>query len=218
MSHKAYPNLAHLETFSRDLNYTGVPLDGWIHPMTFVPIVLSVIAFITVGRPRGFLSYWALLNFALIHPMDLFVGTLGYGPRYMVDEYSVLDTRYWVVQDVCVTIVSFLEFIVMAPLCFFWYRGIVQGRPDKAFFAIQASTWQLIGTIFYVVGEIMDDFKHLPGNDFVWPPKFDSYLKLKYFWFIFVCLNHIWVFLPLTVIYKSYREIIQGMTMKHKKK
>ena len=71
MSHKAYPNLAHLETFSRDLNYTGVPLDGWIHPMTFVPIVLSVIAVLTVGKPRGFLSYWALLNFALIHPMDL---------------------------------------------------------------------------------------------------------------------------------------------------
>ena len=44
------------------------------------------------------------------------------------------------------------------------YRGIVQDRADKAFFAIQASTWQLIGTIFYVVGEIMDDFKHLPGN------------------------------------------------------
>lgn len=71
MSHKAYPNLAHLETFSRDLNYTGVPLDGWIHPMTFVPLVLTVFALVTAGRPRGFLSCWALLNFSLIHPMDL---------------------------------------------------------------------------------------------------------------------------------------------------
>ena len=51
----------------------------------------------------------------------------------MVDEYSVLDTRYWVVQDVCVTIVSYLEFIVMAPLCFLWsvcimnIIGIIRG-------------------------------------------------------------------------------------------
>jgi hypothetical protein len=52
--------------------------------------------------------------------MDWFVGTLGYGPRYLVDEYGVLDTRYWVVQDPCVTIVSFLEFFVMCPLCYLW--------------------------------------------------------------------------------------------------
>ena len=52
----------------------------------------------------------------------------------------------------------------MYRLCVFRYRSIVQKRWDKPFFAIQASTWQLIGTVFYVVGEYMDDFKHLPGN------------------------------------------------------
>ena len=73
MSHKIYPNLAHLDTFSRDLNYTGVPLDGWVHPMTAVPFVLSILAIINVGPPRGLLSIWALFNFALIHPMDWYV-------------------------------------------------------------------------------------------------------------------------------------------------
>ena len=42
------------------------------------------------------------------------------GPKYLVDEYAILDSRYWVVQDACVTIVSALEFFVMAPLCYLW--------------------------------------------------------------------------------------------------
>ncbi len=50
-----------------------------------------------------------------------FVGTLGIGPKYLVDEYAVLDSRYWVVQDTTVTIVSSLEFLVMGPMCYLWY-------------------------------------------------------------------------------------------------
>ena len=49
------------------------------------------------------------------------VGTLGFGPKYLVDEYSILDTRYWVTFDPCVTIVSSLEAVVMIPFCFLWY-------------------------------------------------------------------------------------------------
>ena len=71
MAHKIYSNLAHLETFSRDLNYTGIPLDGWGHPTCLIPLVFGAFAFLTAGLPRGILSYWALFNFCIIHPMDL---------------------------------------------------------------------------------------------------------------------------------------------------
>ena len=49
------------------------------------------------------------------------VGSQGIGPKYLVDEYAILDTRYWVLADPCVTIVSVLEAIVMIPFCFLWY-------------------------------------------------------------------------------------------------
>ncbi len=44
-----------------------------------------------------------------------------------------------------------------------------------------------------------------PSQD--WPPRFDSYIKIKYFWFVFVFLNNIWVVLPLWVIFNAYRNL-----------
>ena len=49
------------------------------------------------------------------------IGVYGVGPKYLVDEYAVLDSRYWVTQDATVMLVSLTEFYVMAPLCIFWY-------------------------------------------------------------------------------------------------
>lgn len=42
-----------------------------------------------------------------------------------------------------------------------------------------------------------------------WPPRFDTYLKLKYFWFIFVFLNMIWVVIPLYLYYEAYVKLRQ---------
>ena len=72
MAHKYYPNLAHLETFDRDLDYSGIPLEGWAHPSCLIPPVLLTVALLTAGFPRGgIVSLWVLFNFAIIHPMDL---------------------------------------------------------------------------------------------------------------------------------------------------
>lgn len=50
-----------------------------------------------------------------------FVGTNGRGPKYLVDEYAVMDTRYWPEDDPAVTWISIVELIIMIPLCYFWY-------------------------------------------------------------------------------------------------
>ena len=65
------PNLAQLQNFQQDLNYTGVIADGWDDPVNLVPVVLLLLCLATVGAPRGALATWVLLNTALIHPMDL---------------------------------------------------------------------------------------------------------------------------------------------------
>ena len=65
------PNLAQLQSFQRDLNYTGVIAEGWNDPVNVVPLGLLLFCLLTVGVPRGALSVWVLLNTALIHPMDL---------------------------------------------------------------------------------------------------------------------------------------------------
>ena len=38
----------------------------------------------------------------------------------------------------------------------------------------------------------------------MFPPKFDTYIKIKYFWIVFVFLNGIWVVLPTATIIKEY--------------
>ena len=69
MSYKDYPNLAHLEAFSRDLNYTGFIADDWDDPVNIIPVVLSLLCLLS-GVPTSFQAWWALINAALIHPMD----------------------------------------------------------------------------------------------------------------------------------------------------
>ena len=71
MSHKQYANLAHLDDFPLDLNYTGVPLEGWASPVLFFPLVFGVLSFLTAGTPKSLLAFWALFNFCIIHPMDM---------------------------------------------------------------------------------------------------------------------------------------------------
>ena len=45
---------------------------------------------------------------------------MGRGPKYLSDEYAVLDSRYWVLKDPIVMWVTYHEFFVMMPLCFLW--------------------------------------------------------------------------------------------------
>lgn len=65
-----YPNLARVERFQRDLNYTGLVADGWNDPINALPLLLASLLLLN-GRPRGFMAWWVLINTALIHPMDM---------------------------------------------------------------------------------------------------------------------------------------------------
>ena len=51
--------------------------------------------------------------------LSSFVGALGIGPKYLLDEYAILDSRYWE-KDNTVMWVSYLEFFTMAPLSYMW--------------------------------------------------------------------------------------------------
>ena len=56
-------------------------------------------------------------NCFLFHSL---VGALGRGPKYLVDEYAILDSRYWPLDHPTVAWISYVELIIMIPLCFFW--------------------------------------------------------------------------------------------------
>ena len=45
-----------------------------------------------------------------------------------------------------------------------------------------------------------------------WPPRFDTYLKVKYFWLVFICLNSIWIVVPCLVFWKTYKELGELVT------
>lgn len=53
-------------------------------------------------------------------PNHSFVGALGVGPKYLVDEYAVYDTRYWVLKDPMVTWIAYQELFIMLPLEYVW--------------------------------------------------------------------------------------------------
>ena len=67
MSHKVYPNLAHFDDIGTDLNYTGLIIDGWDHPVNLVPVVMFVLLLLQ-GLPRSFTALWVMLNCCIIHP------------------------------------------------------------------------------------------------------------------------------------------------------
>lgn len=92
-----------------------------------------------------------------------FVGALGRGPKYLVDEYAVMDTRYWPLDDPTVAWISYLELAVYVPLCYFWYKGVVEGKWYQHFHALLVSTFQLMGCILYLGCEWHNGFSHLPS-------------------------------------------------------
>ncbi|XP_064392725.1 uncharacterized protein LOC135340335 [Halichondria panicea] len=216
-SHLIYPNLAALSKFDRDLNYTGIISEGWDDPLNLVPVVLLVLC-LYCGLPSGFQSIWALSNAVIFHPMDYIVGALGRGPNYLTDEYAIMDTRYWPLDDPTVTWISNVEFVVMLPLCFFWYKGCVQGKWYRHVCGLLVSGFQMMGCILYLGPEWQMGFIHLPTHDFIWPPTFDSYIKLKYFWAIFVGCNLVWLIVPTSICYCILREMERDYKPQKQKK
>ena len=79
---------------------------------------------------NGFVSIYAswigsssLMQCFIAHmlpPNFSFVGSCGRGPKYLIDEYAVMDTRYWPEDDPAVTWISIVEIVIMTPLCYLW--------------------------------------------------------------------------------------------------
>jgi len=53
------------------------------------------------------------------------IGPSGRGWKWMVIEYGKLDTRYWRTKDPCVMLISYMELVIMGPLCILWYSAVI---------------------------------------------------------------------------------------------
>ncbi|KAL9955795.1 hypothetical protein ACROYT_G037174 [Oculina patagonica] len=179
-------------------------------PVNAIPVVLLLLCFIWSGSPRckhSALAWWALINGCIIHCwMDGVVGTTGRGPKWMVVEYAKLDARYWPTKDPLVMMISYVELAIMGPLCILWYRSIVKDLWWRHFMSIIVSTFQLMGAILYCSTEAYGGFKHVPLD---WPPTFDSFEKIFYFWTVFVFANSIWIVVPTTIMLQTLSEMAE---------
>lgn len=72
------------------------------------------------------------------HYVHSLVGTFGVGPKYLVDEYAVLDTRYWVLKDPCIMWVSYSEMFIQLPLEFAWYIMLQRSHWSRHFWCTLA--------------------------------------------------------------------------------
>ena len=52
-------------------------------------------------------------------PPFSFVGALGIGPKFLLDEFAMLDSR-WPEKDNTVMWVCYMGFFTMVPLCYMW--------------------------------------------------------------------------------------------------
>jgi hypothetical protein len=186
----------------QDVNYFLLDVAD---PVNLVPVGLLLFCLNWSGLPRGsekLTALWALFNACFIHIwMELIIGVLGRGPRWMVVEYRKLDARYSG-KDPTLMAIVFVEVFIMAPLCILWYNAIIKRLWYKPFAAILASAFQLCGTIIFVFTEASTGFKHLPKLH-SWPPSFTVFDDLFYFWFVFVFCNIVWTHVPLFCIVKS---------------
>ena len=67
-----------------------------------------------------------------------FVGTFGVGPKYLVDEYAILDTRYWVLKNPCIMWVTYSEMFIQLPLEFAWYMTLQRSHWSRHFWCTLA--------------------------------------------------------------------------------
>ena len=70
------------------------------------------------------------------HLCGRLVGGLGIGPKYLVDEYAILDARYWVLSDSLVAWVCYQEFFIMMPLELIWYIALQRKHWSRHYWAI----------------------------------------------------------------------------------
>ncbi len=67
-----------------------------------------------------FPTYMLSLFIHSLRPPHSFVGALGRGPKYLSDEYAVMDTRYWPLHEPTVAWISLIELVIDLPLCYYW--------------------------------------------------------------------------------------------------
>lgn len=91
--------------------------------------------------------------------LSRFVGGWGIGPKYLVDEYAVLDTRYWVLGDSMVAWVCYQEFFIMMPLELIWYVALQKKHWSRHY-------WAVITGEHAVVAIVDDDYKSVFIRDF----------------------------------------------------
>lgn len=88
------------------------------------------------------------------------------------------------------------------------------------------STWGLNGMLDSSIYQPMwaKERRYMPAplfvhcmyiQDWKWPPTFDTYLKIKYFWLIFVGCNLVWIIIPLYIFLYSLRQMKKQFS-KHK--
>ncbi|XP_067043325.1 probable 3-beta-hydroxysteroid-Delta(8),Delta(7)-isomerase [Acropora muricata] len=177
-------------------------------PFNLIPVMLITLCFAWCGFPSGkhkVLAWWALFNGCIIHCwMEVFIGTFARGPKWMVVGYGKLDVRYWPTKDPMVMGIVALELCIMGPLCILWYRSIVKDLWWRHFVSVLVSAIQMTGTILFAGVEAYDGFKHVPVD---WPPKFDTFDKIFYFWIFFVLANGLWIFAPVTIMLQTLLEM-----------
>lgn len=83
------------------------------------------------------------------------VGTFGVGPKYLVDEYAVLDTRYWVLKDPCIMWVSYSEMFIQLPLEFAWYIMLQRSHWSRHFWCTLAGMTKIVT---YLITQIPSSF------------------------------------------------------------
>lgn len=174
---------------------------------------------VTLSPTDRRIANWYLCNGAVFHIfMDCLTGEYGLGGE-LTKNYLQLDARFSMEPtNPTVWLCVHAELIVMAPLCFFVYRAILQNLPSRRPLELIVCTLHLFGLAFFAGCEIYDGCIHIPAQDPVGGQQGPCLSNLNFtenqftfFWFGFVICNLVWVFTPLYLMKSAFDHVVQRM-------
>ena len=189
---------------------------------------LAIEILYSVKSKKSIIAHWYLIDGIFFHFLLDPLSGLFQLTDLMSKQYGKLDKRYILPFDdegLIVNLVSLLELFVMAPICLYIYYGyykyfgrkknqnITNTKAKRGILLIYSleiivSTVQLIGTFFYdgqeLIHIIRADGKEIVDVDYNLSFTFHH---IFYFWFGVVIAQLPWIFVPIYMIKRSFKDI-----------
>jgi hypothetical protein len=149
---------------------------------------------------------WYLLNGVIIHfYLDGLIGAYKVN-KTLASQYAILDKRYNDHGPLGQTlhVISVIELALYMPACVWLYWAFWKGKAYRASLEVFVASFQLYGTLIYILTEAMNEFK-----SFTYWNRRAEYWDLNVIFYLYFAVFvgvALWIIVPLWLIYCAFAE------------